>query len=470
MRKVFAGACCAAAAVAFVGQGSAGAAPSGPAFAAPVKLTVDKYAGGYEPSITVDRFNNVVVTAHKQNHTLVASPDARSATGVRSQSWLWTSKDGKTFTDMPGLTPLQEQNAEFGDEGDLARDETGHIYFVETNVTDNSFSRYKAAGNGQLALETTRPVGPFGEPVDDRPWIAAHGDGVVMYIGNQGDKVSYPAGTIGGGDGDAYGPGRYTVYMSYDHGDTFDPIGITLADSGWCRPAADHRAGSKLLYVLCTNDGGADDTTTNAGDPGYTQGTLWSYVSKDDGKTWSRFRMGGYDAKDKVSTYPSVTIGNDGTVYALYNHSKTKHTQVIPGAEVPETTIDDPVDSHLHLYTSKDNGRTWTDRDVTPAKGMIRYSWVDVAPNGTLGIAYYYRPTVNSDWYVYAATAKPGKAFVASKVSKDKIASKDYGSAFGDFFQIAFGPDSKLNVVWTSQNSDLFAEGLNTDIYFARQK
>lgn len=411
-----------------------------------------------------------MVTAHKQNHTLVASPDGRATTRVRSQSWLWTSKDGKTFTDMPGLTPLQEQNAEFGDEGDLAHDETGHIYFVDTNVTDNSFSRYVATGNGKLALETTRPVGPFGEPVDDRPWIAAHGDGVVMYIGNQGDKVSYPAGTVRGGDGDAYGPGRYTVYMSYDHGTTFDPVGITLADSGWCRPAADHRAGSKLLYVLCTNDGGSDDTTTSAGDAGYTKGTLWSYVSKDDGKTWSRFKMGGYDATDKISTYPSVTIGKDGTLYALYNHSTTKHQQAIPGAEVPETTYDDPVDSHLHLYTSKDQGRTWTDREVTPAKGIIRYSWVDVANDGTVGIAYYYHPNTSSDWYVYAATAKPGQKFVASKVSKDKIASKDYGSAFGDFFQIAFGPDNKLNVVYTSQNKDLFAEGLNTDIYYAKQK
>jgi hypothetical protein len=470
MRKVLVGLACSAAVVAVVGQTSAGAAPAGPRFGAPVLLTTDKYAGGYEPSITVDRFNNVVVTAHKQNQTLVVSPDSRAATGVRSQSWLWTSKDGKTFSDMPGLTPLQEQSAEFGDEGDLARDDTGHIYFVDTNVTDNSFSRYAATGNGKIALETTRPVGPFGEPVDDRPWIAAHGDGVVMYIGNQGDKVSYPVGTVRGGDGDAYGPGRYTVYMSYDHGTTFDPVGITLNDSGWCRPAADHRAGSKLLYVLCTNDGGADDTTTNAGDAGYTKGTLWSYVSKDDGKTWSRFRMGSYDAADKISTYPSVTIGKDGTLYALYNHSKTQHTQAIPGAEVPETTIDDPIDSHLHLYTSKDNGRTWVDRDVTPAKGIIRYSWVDVANDGTVGIAYYYRPNTASDWYVYAATAKAGKTFVPAKVSKDKIASKDYGSAFGDFFQIAFGPDNKLNVAWTSQNTDLIAEGLNTDIYYAKQQ
>jgi hypothetical protein len=431
---------------------SALAAPAtakGPVFGAPVLLTTDKGAGGYEPSVSVDRFNNIYVTAHKQNQTLVVSPDSRATTKLRMQSWLWTSKDGRTFNDMPGLTPLEEQNAEFGDEGDVSHDDTGHLYFVDTNVTDDSFSRYKASGNGKVVLETTRPVGPFGEAVDDRPWIAAHGDGVVLYAGNQGDKVSYPLGA--GGDGAAYGPGRYTVYMSYNHGDTFDPRGITLADSGWCRPAADHRAGSQDLYVLCTNDGGANDVQQNAGDKGFQKGTLWAYSSHDNGRTWSRSRMGGYDARDAISTYPSVTVAKDGTIYALYNATHKN-------------------DSHLWLYTSKTRGRTWTSKDVTPHAGMIRYSWVDVAPNGTIGIAYYYRATTRDDWYVWAATAAPGKAFRAARVSNAKIASKSFSSAFGDFFQIAFGPDSKLNVVWTVQNKDLVEEGLNTDIYYARQK
>jgi len=445
-------------------------APAGPRFSEPVLLTVDKYTGGYEPGIAVDKFSNVYVTAHKQNHSLVLSPDSRSTTKVRSQSWLWTSKDGKTFTDPAGLTPAQEQNAEFGDEGDVAVDDTGHMYYVDTNVADNSFSRYKATGNGQVKLETTRPVGPFGEPVDDRPWITAHGDGVVMYAGNQGDKISYPVGASG--DGAAYGPGRYTVYMSYNHGDTFDPRGITLADSGWCRPTADHRKGSKDLYVLCTNDGGADDETTNAGDPGFEKGTLWAYSSHDDGRTWSRTKMGSYDAKgERTSTYPSASIAKDGTIYALYNATKTAHSQFTPpGVPDPLLASDDPAESHLMLYTSKNKGRTWTAKEITPKKGIIRYTWLDVAPNGTVGIAYYYRENTSQDWYVYAATAKPGKKFIASKVSTKPIASHIYGSAFGDFFQIAFGPDNKLNVVWTLQNEDLKFEGLNSDIYYAKQK
>lgn len=432
------------------------ASPSALSFNAPVKLTIDKYAGGYEPSITVDRFNNIFVTAHKQNHTLVVSPDSQSATKVRSQSWLWWSSDGKTFKDTPGLTPAQEQNFEFGDEGDLAADDTGHLYFVDTNVADNSFSRYAATGRGKLALEATRPIGPFGEPVDDRPWIAAHGDKVVLYIGNQGDKVSYPAGASGEGSGNGAGPGRYTTYMSYNGGDTFDPLGVTLKDSGWCRPAADHAKGSKTFYVLCTNDGGANDVNENAGDKGFEKGSLYSYVTNDNGKTWNRFTMGSYTAKDPWSTYPSVAVAKNGTVYALFVDHQS-------GTKISE----------MSLWTSKDHGRKWSKKVITTAAdgASIRYSWLDVAPDGTIGIAYYYRPDNRTDWHVYAATAKPGATFrPVSAAPKLSLASKSNSTPFGDFFQVAFGPDSKLNIAVTVQNTDLMIEGLNTDIYYIRQK
>lgn len=452
-RLLLAGAAALAAGALALPGASAGSGSS-LAFNKPVKLTVNKYFGGYEPSITVDRFNNIYVTAHKQNHGLVVSPDDQAATRARSQSWLWWSSDGKTFKDTPGLTAAQEQNAEFGDEGDLAADDTGHIYFVDTTVADNTFSRYVSTGNGKLKLETTRPIGPFGEPIDDRPWIAAHGDRVVLYAGNQGDKVTYPAGNQGEGFGNGAGPGRYTAYMSYNGGDTFDIRGVTLKDSGWCRPAADHRKGSKTFYMLCTNDGGANDVNENAGDKG-AKGNLYSFVTNDDGKTWNRYTMGTYNATDPWSTYPSVAVAKDGTVYALFvDHSTNTKTSTVT------------------LYTSKDRGRKWTSKVITTASdgAAIRYSWLDVAPNGTLGIAYYYKAT-GKDWYVYAATAKPGASFHPVNAAPSlPLAPKSAGSAFGDFFQIAFGPDSKLNMAVTVYNSDLSVPGLNTDIYYIRQK
>lgn len=416
--------------------------PGTPRFGKPVLLTIDKYFGGYEPSIVVDKFQNVIVTAHKQNHGDAVSPDSRATAKARTQSWIWYSADHKKFHDMPGTTPAQEQSLVFGNEGDLATDNNGRTYFIDMSVVDSSFSRWKATGRGKLALEHVRPVGPFGQPVDDRPWIAAHGDGVVLYIANMGNKEAYPAGEINGGDGDAYGPGRYTVYMSYDRGETFEPLGRSLNDSGWCRPAADKRPGSKNLYVLCTND----------------NGTLWSYASLDNGKSWRRYKMGKYNARDDISTYPSVSVAKDGTIYALYNDSVTNSSGY-------------PIESHLRLYTSKTQGRTWTMREVTPRAGQIRYTWLDVAPDGTIGIAYYYRPDSSAAWYLYAGTAKPGQRFkVVSAAPSTPLASRSFGYAFGDFFQVAFGPDSKLHIAYTAMNEDLLLEGLNTDIYYVKQQ
>jgi hypothetical protein len=84
--------------------------------------------------------------------------------------------------------------------------------------------------------------------------------------------------------------------MSYDGGMTFDPQGCTLPDSGWCRPAADHTPGSQYLYMFCTNDAGADDEVNNPGDAGFTVGTLYTYVSADDGHSWKRYKVDNYNA------------------------------------------------------------------------------------------------------------------------------------------------------------------------------
>ncbi|MDQ1689475.1 MAG: hypothetical protein QOK42_2450 [Frankiaceae bacterium] len=398
---------------------------SGPGFTAPQRLTVDPEAGGYEPGVIVDPAGTVLVTAHKENTTLALSPDSRSTTKIRSMSWVWYSKDGgKTFSDTPGLTPLMEQNLEFGDEGDLAYDATGHVYFIDTNVADVTFSRWKDT-NRNLVMETTRPALPAGEPVDDRPWVAAHGDGVVLYAGNEGDNQTYPLQQGGEGFGDGSGPGRYTIYMSYNHGDSFDNRGVGLKDSGWCRPAADKRKGSKVFFVGCTNDAG----------------TMYSFVSINDGKSWSRYTMGKYK-HGGVQDFPSTAIAPDGTFYLMYNEKDA-----------------DGQDA-LMLYTSKDRGRHWSKKNILPNPGgKVGYDWFEVSPKGTLGIGYGYAPEGSKTYNIYAGTARPGGHFTTGIVDRNV-------PPHGDFFQIAFGPDNKLHIVWEVQRDGI----LGSDIYYAHSK
>src|SRR5438067_9964957 len=160
-----------------------GFAGSGVRFGPPTQVT--QYPGkGYEPAVVVDNFGNIFVTAHKENWQLVVGPDTNSPTYTRSMSWAWVSVNGGlSFTDIPGLTSLSIEQHQFGDEGDMALDDAHHLYFVDTNVADDTIARWSVTGAGlaNMQLEMTRPLIPAAQLIDDRPWVTAHGDGHVFY-------------------------------------------------------------------------------------------------------------------------------------------------------------------------------------------------------------------------------------------------------------------------------------------------
>ena len=447
-------------------------------FGTPVRLPTFQSCGGYEPGIAIDRFSNIFVTAHKQNHCDAVALDPSAPDGVRAASWLWISSDGVNFSDLPGLTPVALDQVDFGDEGDVALDDAMHLYFVDTKLKEDSMTRWTAAGPGKSSIqfEYTLPILPSFQAVDDRPWVTAHGDNIVMFADNEGDKVTYPLGTAGRG----CGPGRYTIYMSTNAGTTFDPQGCTMPDSGWCRPAADHTTGSQFLYMFCDNDAGTNGVTgANPGDPGFTIGTLWSYVSADNGYTWNRYRVDSYNS-DLPSgsntngdiTWPSLTVAAGGDLYALWADPVTGHDPSL----VTPTNSDDRYKqaTHLKLYHSTDHGKTWVMQDVTPTNsGIIRYSWMGIADDGkTIGVGYFMHPTLTGNWHVFAGAApRFGSAVTYALADPVEIApAGDF--AFGDFFEVAFDRAGRLNVVYTRcvdlVPGDSTTDCLNSEVYFTR--
>jgi hypothetical protein len=106
-------------------------------FGTPVRLPTFESCGGYEPGIALDRYGNIFVTAHKQNHCLALAADPSAPDGVRAESWLWTSTDGVNFVDLPGLAnlPAAPDQHDVGDEGDIALDDANHFYIVDTKVS-----------------------------------------------------------------------------------------------------------------------------------------------------------------------------------------------------------------------------------------------------------------------------------------------------------------------------------------------
>jgi hypothetical protein len=466
------------------GGGGGGGKTTTVRFGTPVRLPTFESCGGYEPGIAIDKYGNIFVTAHKQNHCLALAQDPSAPDGVRAQSWLWTSTDGVNFSDMPGLAnlPAALDQLDVGDEGDLALDDANHLYFVDTKVVDDHFARWTVSGLGtrRMTLDFARPVVPSLMPVDDRPWVTAHGSTTVLYAGNEGDKDTYNVGdTAAGCTGPAVAPlpgqpatgGRYTLFMSHDGGNTFDPVGCTLPDSGWCRPAADHSPASTYLYMVCTNDAGADYEVNTPGDPGFTVGTLYSYVSADNGATWKRYRVDSYNSdlpgggETNDIGWPSVTVAKDGSIYALFGDP-------ITGLDSSGTRI--KVGESLKLYHSTDHGKTWAKQNVTPANpGLIRYSWVDVGPDGkTIGVGYETHADINGNWHVYAGTSpKFGSAVTYALVDPVETApAGDFN--FGDFFEVGFDPGGHLDVVYTRCTNlipgDDTTDCLNSDVMFAR--
>jgi hypothetical protein len=420
--------CVVAAIAAAIGMPAAAAAA--PTFTAPVRVTPTG-GHGYEPAVYTDRFGNIYATAHKENWQLAVAPDPNSPTFTRSMSWAWASSDGgSTWPDLPGLSMFSAEQHDLGDEGDMSVDDANHLYFVDTNVTDVTFTRWTIAGLGRYSLDMHRPLLPAGQPVDDRPWVTAHGNGHVFYFGNEGDKTTF-------------GPGRYTVYQSYDGGATFNSLGTNLPDSGWCRPAADHTAPYRYVYAFCTND----------------EGKLYSYVSSDDGHTFVRHDMGTYNAADGTQSWPTGEVAPDGSLWVLYVDGVTN-------------TAGETVSNTLNLYHSTNHGQTWTRRTITPVAGRYHYSWLSVSGNGSrLGVGLYYRPDNASDWYAYGSVFATGGRPSLTRLDPVAVQDKHCAAAPGDLLGSAFAPDGRLHVLWT-RNTDPTTCGTLTvrDIYAAHTR
>jgi hypothetical protein len=414
---------------------------------------------GYEPSFVADHYGNLFGTAHKENWQLVLSPDLNSPTYTRSMSWDWMSSDGgNTWVDLQGLTPLSIEQHEFGDEGDMALDDSNHLYFVDTNVIDDTFTRWAINGLGSVTLETARPLIPAAQFVDDRPWIIAHGNGHVFYFGNEGDKTTYPLGTQGIG----CGPGRYTVYPSLDGGNTFNSLGCTLPDSGWCRPATDHRAGMHLVYAVCGNDGGSDDLIS----PMNPLGTLYSYMSPDDGATWTRHVVGTYQALDSTTSWPSVMVGPDGTIWALFVDAHHLECSTDPTG----ATTCDPDSNRLMLYQSTDQGVTWKGKDITPLPGRYRYAWLALTNDGKkLGVGLYYTAdSTTLPWKVYGAIFNPWQKPQLVSLDDTHPVAPAGTEPPGDYMGSYFLPNSTLGVIWTRRELSVPGASVERSIYFSR--
>jgi hypothetical protein len=133
----------------------------------------------------------------------------------------------------------------------------------------------------------------------------------------------------------------------------------------------------------------------------------------------------------------------------------------------------------LTLYRSLNHGRTWQSWNATPQQGQFAGiagpAWIDIAPNGDIGLDYYLLTPQSTLWRIYAAvTARWRQRFRVADVGRSTNVGTTKSPPWGDFLSCAFGPDNKLRVVWTTdaplEGGPATTSGLNSDIWFAQER
>ena len=448
--------------------GVSAAKPSDPraGFTAPVRLTTTTGFGGFEPSLVVDHANNTWITAHKSYHGQV-TPDGGSAAGVRSASWLWITRDGKTFAAPPGQTALREHEQFAGVEGDLAVSPDNDVYFVDMGHLSSGFASWHVDGRGDVSMRHAAARMPHAVPVSDRPFVAAGRGGTVLIVHNQVGALSAGSNSLGGFNPDGSdGPvGNAQLFVSRDGGRTFDSALPYVVNNGaFCRPLVDRADPRKMLAVCTTMD-------TARGKPEDASDIVFSMRSTDGGKTWTRTQMRAGSGRsvsefEPCLNFPSVAQDRRGTIHAVCNENE------FAGGRFAAVTTG----SKIVHYVSRDFGSTWNSRDITPGAGIWNQASVAAAPNGLLGIGAYYRSDTSSTWQYRAGVFRSGTRPRTVEVSVGHAVDRaDSGMAPGDFNQVAFGPDNKLRVTYNvadfqhvanqpAKHSGLF------NVYYAQQR
>lgn len=107
------------------------------------------------------------------------------ASGVPTSSPVWRSLDGINFEELQ--TPGRAREYSLGAEGDLAVDDEGNVYFVETTLAGLLLTRWSDDG---ATWEYSIPVSAVGRvpTLYDRPWLA-WADGTLYLYVNFGFEV-----------------------------------------------------------------------------------------------------------------------------------------------------------------------------------------------------------------------------------------------------------------------------------------
>lgn len=357
---------------------------------------------GYEPSIATDSAGNLFYTAHKN---VDREYENRINTwGNQLASWFFVSNDdGQTWR-----VPSGRWKYYLGDEGDIGVDANDWVYYVDTYLRDINIHAFSNGGELEYSTHYKTSLG-----LDDRPWITAHGNGILHYLGNNAVSV---------------GGGRYWYYRSTNSGYTWSQ-GDVVPGNGWLHIDAE-RYGSHVYIVKETSTASDQDIVMHISDD---SGNTWNW-----GSTVYIDHRNGPNGPPGESRWPVVAAGENGTVFVLWG----------------DYELAEENGSRLFLARSNDYGQTWNTTEITSFQGVLDYPWVAAGPDGSVGVAFYATKDLPVDessiWYLYGgmqlhADVDDIKINFSKADPTAVYVGNDY-HALHDFFEVCITPDGALNI------------------------
>ena len=363
-----------------------------PEFSAPVQVNAGRVEG-YEPSLRIGPDGTVYVAA--------ARGFLAGAAGSLS-SPVWFSRDnGSKWAPLPSGPMPRDQVKAF--EGDLAIDGRGMVYFVDTYLADNVITTW---GPDQTWRRTSPLQGTTN--LDDRPWLAAHGSGILYYLGASVVDLPAPSRPT-----DLASASALWFYRSLDGGQTWTS-GHAFTPADACHVAADP-SGDQRVLVVC-----AGPRESGAPSP------LTAFLSMDRGTTWTRSELGVVALPPNVfqPSFPVAAFAPTGEAYAL--------------------SVDHATPGRLHLYAH--DGSTWEEVAAPVLAVHGSRAWVAAGPEGQVAAAYYGRE--GNEWFLHAWLRSSSTANWS--FWRDPTPVSSHATAPEDFFQIAFDPAGMLHIAYQS--------------------
>ena len=422
------------------------------------------YGVGYEPSLSIDSMGNMQITAHKDLRwggegapipvilgddpgLWYACSDGDSTSWDYWASWFWIStNNGSNWTHGDGFEPtpgnmlfanyLAGGSECLGDEGDIAVDANDVIYYLDTTLEDNWWHRFSEGGEsydmGSCQRMNTMAA-------DDRPWVAAQGDGIIHYLGNSG--ASPPECSLDSG--------RYWYYHSENGGNSFSQC--YSMPGGWSTISS-QKHGPYVFVAQENADSGSGTVHIRISDD-YGRGTG---PGPSDG-TWQEPVELGPRNGNCPEGYPVVNNNEGGTVAVVW-------------ADCPSGDIGPWA---LRVAVSYDNGTNWSSWNATPFEsGINMYPFVSISGDDVISIAFYgldYGQSgaedgyvAGKEWYLYAGAlqspqendtwefsiADPTPLHVVT----DYEESNSDVHALHDFFETVISPDGTWIGIAYQQN------------------